>query len=94
MDWDNVRGEKPRQPPALPVLNLVETCWRVQARAAASSPAASTGRMRRASRCAPASARMICYGRSLRRTSEARRLAEEWHQAVLAKGGFEELSVI
>jgi hypothetical protein len=29
MDWDNVRGEKPRQPPAVPVLALLETCWRL-----------------------------------------------------------------
>ena len=30
MDWDNVRGEKPRPPMSLPTLKLLETCWRLQ----------------------------------------------------------------
>jgi hypothetical protein len=31
MDSDNVRGEKPRRPAALPALDLLETSWRVKA---------------------------------------------------------------
>ena len=30
MDWDNVRGQKPRPPAPLPTLDLLENCWRMK----------------------------------------------------------------
>ena len=93
MDWDNVRGEKPRQRLALPALDLLETSWRVKA---PSGGLITCGVYRTD---APGlEVRAGFSGDDLLRSQRtleigsAREVAEQWRQAVLAKG-FTEVQV-
>ena len=91
MDWDNVRGEKPR-PPTPPLLALLEHCWRLKA---------PRGRVVECGICrteAPGLAVRAGMGsddllRSQRvpEIGTARDVADEWRQLALAKGTFTEL---
>jgi hypothetical protein len=90
MDWDNVRGEKPRQPPALPVLDLLETCWRV---AGTSGRAISCGIYRTQGPGVEVRAGFseddLVRSQRTADIGSARELAEDWRQAALAKGFIE-----
>jgi hypothetical protein len=87
VDWENVGGEKPRQPPALPVMDLLETCWRVRG---------PSGRVITCGRYvtdapdlevrAGFSKRDLLRSERTPEINSARDVAETWRQAVLAKG--------
>ena len=90
MDWNNVRGTPPPKPEP-PAAHVVEACWRF------TSPTGRTITCLVVSDDAPGLEVRCGYGdedllRSQRSTEigSARELAEEWRQAVLAKGSFRE----
>ena len=87
MDWDNVRGEKPRPPAPLPTLQLIEECWRVVGVTGRRIPCGvyrveGPGLEVRAGY----SAEDFQRTERIADLEAARRLAEAWRQAALAKG--------
>ena len=92
MDWDNVRGEKPRPPVQLPLLLLLETCWRMKT---PSGRVVSCGIYRTDGPGLEVRAGLseddLLRSQRTAEIGSARELAEEWRQAVIAKGGFTEL---
>jgi hypothetical protein len=94
MDWNSVRGTGRKSDDA-PALDLVETCWRMKG---PSGRVFACAIYRDAA--APGLEVRCGYGEDdllrSQRTPEigaARELAEQWRQAVLAKGGCEEIQV-
>jgi hypothetical protein len=87
MDWDNVRGEKPSRPMPLPMLDLLETCWRLTA---TSGRILTCGIYRTD---APGLEVRAGYGDDDLRRSQlateiesAREIAEKWRRAAIDKG--------
>jgi hypothetical protein len=92
MEWDNVRGEKLPAPVAPPMLHLLETCWRLKA---PSGRVVSCGIYRTEGPGVEVSAGFsdedLLRSQRTAEIGSARETAEEWRQAVIAKGGFTNL---
>jgi hypothetical protein len=95
MVWDNVRGENPRPAAPPPLLHLLETCWRMKT---PSGRIVTCGIYRTDGPGIEVRAGVseddLLRSQRTAKIGSAREIAAEWRQAVIAKGGFEELSVI